>query len=121
MTAREISLWCIRNGVSLEADERDEITDAANLDGHENEQWIPYYKASLGQLAQCVGILARIINGDNASVEAKKEAARKWAIHLLLAGIGPEVNIAKAADLKDQVREDSIALAIDLGVNNPEL
>lgn len=59
MTKREINLWAIHHGISLSPEEVESAVVNGNQDPGEGAEWLPYYKASLGSLAELVGLLSK--------------------------------------------------------------
>jgi hypothetical protein len=116
MTRRDLSLFCIHNDISMSPEEIDDALRSANMDPDEGADWLPYYKAALGFLAQCVGALSA-----GAKV-SDPHVARLWELHLLLCGIGPDRNIVRAARSKAAVAEEMAAfVAAPLIARRPDL
>lgn len=101
LSRRDVAQWSLRNGLSLMPEEIDCIVDNANRDTDEGGEWLPYYKAALGLLAELVGYLVKYVES-GATPDATVAAAMKraWLLHLWLGGIGPEQDAAKAAERK---------------------
>ncbi len=90
MTRRELSLFSIQHGLGLNPWEKDTALDFANTDPDEGREWLPYYKAAMGLLAEMGGLMARhLYAGRQPSPEAVDEMKRLWFLHLVLAGVGP--------------------------------
>ena len=98
MTRRDIAQWSIRNGLDLMPEEIDAIFDSANVDTDEGAEWLPFYKAALGILAEMIGwMIKRIESGEKPDAERVAAIKRAWLLNLWLGGIGPEQDAAKAA------------------------
>ena len=98
MTRRDIAQWSIRNGLDLMPEEIDAIFDNANVDTDEGAEWLPFYKAALGILAEMIGwMIKRIESGEKPDAERVAAIKRAWLLNLWLGGIGPEQDAAKAA------------------------
>ena len=109
MTKREINLWAIRHGISLSPEEAESAVANGNQDPGEGVEWLPYYKASLGNLAELVGLLSGLIQRHRVSISDETLAAAKrlWLLHLHFGGIGPDEDIERGQRLKKQAEEQA--------------
>lgn len=107
MTKREINLWAIHHGISLSPEEVESAVVNGNQDPGEGAEWLPYYKASLGSLAELVGLLSALLQRHRPSINNETLAAAKrlWLLHLHFAGIGPDTDIERGQRIKKQAEE----------------
>jgi len=68
------------------------------VDTHEGAEWLPFYKASLGILAEMIGwMIEHIESGRKPDAQRVAAIKRAWLLNLWLGGIGPEQEAEKAA------------------------
>jgi hypothetical protein len=95
-----------RHGLHLTAEEIGDIQQAASLDSHEGAEWLPYYKAALGLMAQIVGSLWLGIDNAHLRKEDLLRVKRQWFLHMVLGAVGPRID--DVSELILQARRDTL-------------
>lgn len=124
LTRRDVALFSLRHGLSLMPEEIDAITDSANLDTEEGAEWLPWYKAALGVLAELTGHMHSYLeSGVPLSPDVMANMKRAWMIHLWLIGIGPsqdaEANAQRKAFAEGEANAAFYALEEKVKANPP--
>lgn len=111
MSEYQVRVWATHHGITLTDEEVKDIASDSSLDPTEGVEWLPFYKAALGQLAGCTGglfgMLQRIGITDDAR-EAVWELKRMFELNLLLCGIGANSNIEDSVKSRAKVEYELI-------------
>lgn len=110
MTRRDVNLWAIHHGIDLSPEETDDIIKSSNCDPEETAEWLPFYKAGLCKMVECVAELMNVVedtkewpDGTNDAIQRVKRA---FKLKMLLIAIGPNTNLKRSGKLQAKIDRD---------------